>query len=220
MPNRVRAGLARIALVLAVVLLTSLPGGVAWAGGPTSVVLVSPQSERAAALHNGDTDYQRLRELLGGEGPVTADPARPEAPVRSSYVTATWLVHDVSIWRIDRILLDATDGPWVVTQILGPGEVVSDGMFPGGTGGPGAVWHRPTDGEALRSLLAGLGLTGAAPAAAAPVVAAGAPPAGQATPDGTAWWWALGGLVVGAGAAALGPHVTRAVTRRREPTTV
>lgn len=208
MANRIPRLLGRLVLVVAIVLCSMLLGGVARAGGPTSALLVSPESQRAAALYTGDPAYTQLLTMLG-ESPVAAPDPGPVREGRFS-VTVTWLVHDVSIWRLDRIFLDARDGPWVVTQFLDQDEPVADGMFPGGQGGPEEVWHRPADPAALQSLLAGLGLRGDAPAASTEPVPAAAGP-GSGTDDGI--WWALPGAVVGAAVALL----ARSALRQRVP---
>lgn len=206
MPDRMRGMLGRVALVSAVVLASMLHGGVAWAGGPTSVLLVSPDSQRATALYTSDPSYHRLMTLLGGEAPTGAA-AGDASPGGSRYVTVTWLIHDVTVWRTDRIALDTPDGAWVVTQMTQPGGQ-----------DPDAVRHRPTDPDALRSLLSGLGLSGGAvatpsPGGAAAPVAAGTVPAPAGTGVDSAVWWALAGLVVGAGATVVGLRVSPRVRR-------
>lgn len=208
MANRIPSLLGRLALVAAIVLGSMLLGGVARAGGPTSVLLVSPETQSAAALYASDPAYTQLTTLLE-ESPVAAPDPDPVREGRFS-VTVTWLVHDVSIWRLDRIFLDGRDSPWVVTQFLDQGEPVADGMFPGGQSGSEEVWHRPADPVALESLLAGLGLRSDAPAASTEPVPAAAGPA-SGSDDGM--WWALPGAVVGAVVALL----ASGVLRRRVP---
>src|SRR4051794_8102791 len=142
----------RVGVVAAAVGLVAVAmPGTAWAGGPTSVLLASPQTDRAAALYTTDPAYQQLSDLLGEE--PQADPAPPPTDTGSTYVTVTWLVHDVTIWRIDRAFLDTTSGPWVLTQTAdGTTGDVSTDLWPGQHGGPGAIWHRPGDPAALIAL--------------------------------------------------------------------
>lgn len=211
--------LRRVVAVLAVVGLGALvtPGSAA-AGGPTSVLLACPQHDRAAALYTGDPAYQRLLDLLGEE-PV-ADPAPPPADSGSTYVTLTWLVHDVDVWRIDRAFLDTTGGTWLVTQTATDTTTsIGDGLWPGERGGPGAVWHRPSDPQALLALFADLGLlrTPSGPSVVQTVrepVAAPAPPARpEPTGDGL-WWWAGAGALVGAAGAVLALRGSAGLRRR------
>lgn len=210
MPDRMRVlcgvVLGRAAMVAVLMLASMLLGGVAMAGGPTSVLLVAPDSQRATALYATDPSYPRLMSLLGGEAPTGAAVA-DTTPGGSRYVTVTWLIHDVTVWRTDRIALDAPDGPWVVTQ-----STLEGGQF------SGAVRHRPTDPAALRSLLSDLGMTGGsrgvtaapAPGATAPTP----PPAPSPGADSSGWWWVLPGLLVGAGATVVALRTSPGVRRR------
>ncbi|WP_214407950.1 hypothetical protein [Pseudonocardia lacus] len=227
---RVRRGVRRGAALLAAVAAVLLGApGTAHAGGPTSVLLVSPTNGRAAAVHTSDPAYAALEDALadlGGpvEGPPDITPGQ--------YVTATWLVHDVSIWRIDRIFLDPTDGIRVVTRIAGSADPanLSEGMWPGESGGPDAYWHRPADQQALITLLDRLGLLGPvaggdpsgdrALVSAAELRAAAAPPAPAPEPptggDGP-WWWAGAGALLGGAAAVLGLRSSSGLRRRLLP---
>ena len=188
--------------------------GAAQAGGPTSALLVSPGHQRAAAVYYSDPEYDRLSTLLGGYEPVpdsTAQdgttPSRPDSNAVGHYVTVTWLIHDVSIWRIDRIVLTSGDEPWIITEMHD--GLSGTGMGPGETGDETAIWHRSPDPAALNTLLTGLGLLGSTPPVVDGVVAAAAeqqPVAGPvqaAAVDSAAraaspWWWVLAGLAVGA----------------------
>lgn len=224
LPTRLLAiAVTTIAVVLA------LPG-IAAAGGPTSVLLASPYTGSATALYHTDDDYGRLQALLGGPDlPEEADTVAEQTPgldvTASAYVTATWLIHDVSVWRIDRIFLTG-DEVWVVSAVSVDGAPPAvEGLYPGETGGAAAVWHRPTDPAALRTLLKANGLTpGSAranpgargPAVAEPAVAeAAAPQAGPATAavtDRSGWLWGIGGIVAGV---LIGVVVARATGGRR-----
>jgi hypothetical protein len=227
----VRFLLTRLMAVLAVAgTATAAAPGTAAAGGPTSVLLASPFADAAAGLYYTDPDYSRLQILLGGPDLPTGAPP-PPAAAGSPYVTATWLIHDVDAWRIDRIFL-VGDGVWVVSELSGEsGPLTGDGMYPGQTGNAAAVWHRPTDPAALIALLGAHGLTpGSArpdatvepPANGASAVSAAAAARGTAdTPVATGWFWAIGGLLAGllAGGALVRAATARRVTPRPEPAT-
>lgn len=197
-----RSLFARLVAVVAVAgALVVGVAGTATAGGPTSVLLASPYADAAAGLYYTDADYARLQTLLGGpELPAGSPP--PSAAAGSPYVTATWLIHDVDAWRIDRIFL-VGDEAWIVSEMSGDGgPLTGDGMYPGQTGNAGAVWHRAADPVTLTALLTGLGVT---PASARPLadasLAGSAPvqPAAASTPSPTTagWVWAIGGLLAG-----------------------
>ena len=134
----------------------------AWAGGPTSVIMVNPGSGAAAALHTSDPRYERLVEAVHAYYPPTGQTARPAGVTdcSSCEIRLTWLIHDMQIWRIDRVHLTPDDGIWL--------ESVSDE-----TGGADpfeqtGTWQRPHDPTALLTLLrttgvaASTGTTGAA----------------------------------------------------------
>ena len=131
-------------------------------------------------------------------------------------VKLTWLVHDVTVWRLDRVVLTRNDGIWIETALTLPED--------NHTG----RWHRAHDDQALTALLSAAGLLGKqaqrpgdSPASTTPAVAEG-----TTAEDGTAAAAAdtapgqpilgivaagLGGLVVGAlGALMLRPRAGRA----------
>jgi hypothetical protein len=206
-----------------------LSAATAHAGGPTSALLVAPSTGHTASIYYSDPEYDRLFTELGGYD-VTPDPTLVQPPGSqvlapgAAYVTVTWLIHDVSIWRIDRIFL-AADGPLIVTQMADErGEVSAVGMYPGETGNGSAVWHRPPDPTELQAVLATLGLLESAQNAVlvggsdgqdgADGAVGGADTQGLTASDmettataspvidpadraGVIWWWALGGLVAG-----------------------
>ena len=184
------------------------------------MLLASPYTDSAAALYYADDDYARLQSLLGGADlPTGPTAAPPTSAAGSPYVTATWLIHDVWVWRIDRIFL-VGDEVWVVSETSTDGAALTgEGMYPGETGSASAVWHRPADPGALTALLAGRGLTPGA--AAATVIPAAATQ--QATPipstSSSAWLWGIGGLlaglIVGLG---VGTALVRAAATRVGPT--
>jgi hypothetical protein len=156
-----RARHAALALLTPLLLSPALAGPAA-AGGPTSVLLVVPGEGSTASLYTGQGDYETLGGLVGAFGgsdptSVTADGVDHAA---GTEVTATWLIHDVSVWRVDRIYPDAPGGPWIASQTSfdGSGDIWSSPV----------QWHTATQGKALVGLLTRLGLlsgTAAAPPA-------------------------------------------------------
>jgi hypothetical protein len=185
----------------------------ATAGGLTSVLVVSPESMETASLYYSDSAYQQLERLLGGPGEGTAT-RPPEANLlRARQINVTWLAHDISPIRIDRIHL-ASDSPnaWIHTSTTPPEW--------------NGTWHRSAQPAALRSLLDELGVMGRA---VDPERAAAQPPAPDPTTerlpqstatapasDDPAWWWALPGLGVGLAAGFAGSLLIRRAAIRRE----
>ncbi len=148
--------------VLAVGFLSLLAAGLAGsavAGGPTSVLLVVPEEGRTASLYTGSPDYDELARLVGAysagggstrlpEGASTNGPAGASTDSDTG-VTVTWLVHDTSIWRVDRVFLNSRSGPWISTQTTMNGEDLWSRP---------ATWQRVKDGKALIALLDRLGV--------------------------------------------------------------
>ena len=226
--------LARVGRLVTVVVLSAasclLAAGTGWAGGPTSALLVSPDLERAAGVYYSDPEYQLLETLLAE--PAVSDPSVEVPSGGSGYITVTWLVHDVSIWRIDRILLAKDGNHLIITQLMNGPSNTGDGMYPGQLGDDTAIKHRATDPAALQSLLEKLGLTGVAPggttdvagpadqgaqaqaarneAVQTGVVETAAGPAGA----GAAPWWLLAGVVLGIVVAVTAIRYLPAVRRR------
>jgi hypothetical protein len=126
------------------------------AGGPTSVILVSPGRQATASLYTSDEAYGRLSQLVG-ENPGASDPAAPDLTggPGSDAVNVTWLIHDVQIWRVDRIFTSAKDGPWIETTMINDGKSLFDGK--------GGVRHKAADGQGLLSMLSALRLLGSTP---------------------------------------------------------
>jgi hypothetical protein len=204
--------------------------GTARAGGPTSALLVSPSTDQVAAVYYSDAEYERLHTLLGGDSPEADPAATPSSHAGGGdYITVSWMIHDVTVWRIDRIFLGANE-PWIVTQMV-DGQGTS-GMYPGEAGDGTAVTHRSPDPAALQSLLTSFGLLGPASgsrgagdgASFAPVAAPAAVPAaaetaaiGAASVDaraGSPWWWALAGLAAGVLLTAIAVRYLPAVRNR------
>ncbi|ONI69433.1 hypothetical protein BWI15_22910 [Kribbella sp. ALI-6-A] len=178
------------------------------AGGPTSVLLSAPAIQKVVATGYDDARYGELLRAIGTEAKD-----HPDHPgTNSRVIRATWLIHDMSVWRIDHIYPDAEGGPWVSTQ--------DDHAGAGGLGGK-PVWHPAADGPALMKVLGELGLLsrqgndstadddatadndatsddGATPEAA---VTDDVTTATTTTGDSdafTGWRWAIPGAVVGA----------------------
>ncbi|MBD9723062.1 hypothetical protein [Streptomyces caniscabiei] len=181
-PRQLTAAMGALLTALALVLLGAPPSA---AGGPTSVLLVSPTSQRTASLYGTHEEYDDLERLLaraGGE----LDRSREKAPEWGreeiwgerigGIVSVTWMLHDVTPWRLDRVYTAAPDtkGIWIHTTLL-------TGEEPSGSPGAG-VWHRAKQPDQLRRLLSGLEIVGPTrsdPAPGAPEQ--DEPPAGDAT---------------------------------------
>lgn len=141
------------------VLLGASPGV---AGGPTSVLVVSPESGQAASLYHTAARYHELVKYLGSgeahgvrERPLEIDGAVDEGGTWRR-LTVTWLRHDVSVWRVDRVHLPKSGGPiWVSTQTDGPAV-------------PAERWHLADNPVKLRGLLGALGVLGDTEGAAGP----------------------------------------------------
>ena len=74
-------------------------------------MLVEPDTRAAASLYYTDPDYDALANLVGAGDPSglvgEVDTSGPSHEFGSG-VTVTWLIHDVAVWRVDRIFLEAT----------------------------------------------------------------------------------------------------------------
>lgn len=154
------------ATALALALTTALAGP-AQAGGPTSVLMVVPGTGQTSSLYTGDPDYEALAGAVGAfsdgaAGNVDGSGAGHEV---DTGVTLTWMIHDVSVWRVDRVYLDAKGGPWIASQV----DQTGIGVF-----NQPVVWHTSSDPAALTDVLerhgvAGVAGTGATDADSAPV---------------------------------------------------
>jgi hypothetical protein len=74
--------------------------GMAHAGGPTSVLVVSPSAQRATGLYHTDSRYEELSQAIGGGQDEPSGPLSQPASVeldQAMEVRQTWLVHDVSV---------------------------------------------------------------------------------------------------------------------------
>jgi len=171
------------------------------AGGPTSVLVVSPESGETASLYYSDEEYGELVRLLGPPGAGTRTKP-PEANLLAArQINVTWMAHDISPWRLDQVFpLADGDEVWIHSAEDVP-ETVN------------GHWHRTDHPVQLRALLKDLGVMGKAsgeghamfpapeqePGSDAAAVRAGAAAdPSAAADDGTEWWWALPGLAAGA----------------------
>lgn len=224
--HRLTAVAGALVAALALMLWGTSP---AFAGGATSVLVVSPESRETASLHYSDKEYAQLEGLLGPLGRGTRE--RPPETVMGTarLINVTWMVHDTTPWRVDRVFLGEMDQEvWIQTS----------GRFDETTEG---LWHRALSPTDLHKFFYELGVKGKAsgtvagtgfhPApweeeraaaetdrkAATDQEAAGAATgtrAAGAPGDGTDWWWAIPGLVAGA---ALGLVLRPYVTGRGRP---
>ena len=159
------------------------------AGGPTSVLLTNLDSQRAAGLYYTDEQYLELETLLHGDG-TTRETAAASPPGGGTYFNVTWLVHDVSVWRTDQLVLDVEGAPWIYTQL------------PQANGGglTDEKWRSLKSGGAIVDLLGAIGVVGDEEPTSTvdSVTTAAAPAAGSQHDTGaSAWRWAVPGLVVG-----------------------
>jgi hypothetical protein len=183
----------------------------AQAGGPTSVLMTNPATGRAHALYYSDRAYGRLASAVGGFGAESGSADRPQSVVDDfgSEIRLTWLIHDMSVWRIDRVRITPQDGTWVETLVqVADGDIFSRP----------ANWHRAADLNLLMGSLKAAGLlassarvtadpTSMVPPATAPTVAQAVPTVAQTaaapivaagrTPVG------LAAMIAGAGVAGL-----------------
>jgi hypothetical protein len=140
--------------------------GSAYAGGPTSVLLVNTGRARVHALYITDAAYDRLAAAVGETDGTSTPP--PGVASSKDEVKLTWLIHDVTVWRLDRVVLTRNDGIWIETALTLPED--------NHTG----RWHRAHDDQALTALLSAAGLLGKqaqppgdSPASTTPAVANG-----------------------------------------------
>ena len=94
--------------LLALVAAAGLPGA-AHAGGPTSVLITQP-GVSAGALYYTDEAYDDLSALLPSD-----ETRGKDAPPGGVDYNLTWLIHDVMIWRYDRVRVTGDGTAWVST---------------------------------------------------------------------------------------------------------
>lgn len=189
-----------IALLIALVALLAAPVH-AKAGGPTSLLLTMPGTERAAGLYYTDPRYAELLELIESRAGTGSAPDQRDH-VYQPYNLA-WLIHDRDVWRFDQVAVDGDD-VYVATTMSDFGS--------GSDGGESGGWQRVAEGDRLVELIESV--LGAAPgkASGADNTSTGemtateaSPPAAEGTPtveEGATWlssgWrWLLPGLVLG-----------------------
>ncbi|MEU6340496.1 hypothetical protein ABZ883_06030 [Streptomyces sp. NPDC046977] len=206
------------ATALAAVLTGAWPAA---AGGPTSVMLVAPGSGKAAAIYTSSPDYATLYASVGPVAEAADPPSTSDVEAAGQrHVTVTWLIHDVSVWRVDFVYPDAAGGPWVHSRQVGDAGLPEQG-----------AWHRAAQPKALSALLDRMGLMspdkglgvsapdyplglGDDPATAA----ASAPPAAAAVDSGGGdWWWSLPGLGAGLALGCAGTLLAPRLISRRTP---
>lgn len=137
--------LATVAAIIAAVWGAVLPAA---AGGPTSVLLVNPVTGIADALYYSDAAYEQLGRAVGTDGSDAGSASPPEGADTDAEIRLTWMIHDMSVWRIDR-MHRTQDGWWIQTLTSPSGGDPFDG--------PGR-WHRPADQPALDEVLQQAGL--------------------------------------------------------------
>jgi hypothetical protein len=223
-----------VAIVTALVALAVGPG-TANAGGPTSVLIVNPSTGATASLYATDADYATLQEALEPSD-ITVDPMPSlTAGPGTSAINITWLIHDVSVWRVDHVRLDDRR-LWVQTNTVDfdKGSEITWNND----------WHLAEDEEAAFEVLDRLGVlnwkAGDAPggetADEKPALGTTKDATGTGTEDDAAplgletaasssaradalagWWWLLPGLIIGVALAVVGRPYVLALAARREP---
>jgi hypothetical protein len=194
----------RTVLAIVAVLVVALSGVMpAAAGGPTSVLLSAPGIPRVVAVGYEDKAYIDLQQLIQSTDASGKQATPGNGDEGGSVIRATWLVHDVSVWRLDLIYLDGKGGPWIATTTSDQNGRMSDSP----------VWHRSADPTKLFSVLKDLRLLGGARASGGPTGLSpndGTQPATapvvqqpvetvKAQPGSlTGWRWAIPGFVLGA----------------------
>lgn len=204
------------------------------AGGPTSVLIASPESAQVEGLYYSEKQYGELQRLLEEPGSSSAIKP-PEADLASGrLINVTWLLHDVTPWRHDQLYASArAQDVWIHTATNVPESMKGH-------------WHRAKKPAQLLALLKDVGVMGPVadhhgypgPApeeelAQGPAAAAtGAGPADKAAAESrttaalretdptTGWWWAIPGVAAGAALALfLRPLATRISSARlqRDP---
>ncbi|MFJ9802149.1 hypothetical protein [Streptomyces wuyuanensis] len=210
--------LRRVAVLLALTAIALgaglFPAPGAAAGGPTSVLIVAPESGEATGLYGSSAEYRRLSSLLD-DGAVTAGADRPPGLDRVTGVrriNMAWMLHDITPWRLDRVY-PSEDGRsvWIHTARGLPESFAGS-------------WHRAAEPRELTALLRKLGVAGERGVGQGGLAVPPGPPwedGGTAAPrsgeapaarlGGTGdWWWAIPVLAAGAVlGAALRPPAAR-----------
>lgn len=174
-------------ILMGVVVAGLLAASQAAAGGPTSLLIVNPASERTSSAHAGDARYERLARHVGIDtGAGVEQPTGGGTPPGGidqgfgSELRLTWLVHDMSVWRVDRIHL-GKDEVWINTTRAWGDDPHQE------------FWHRAAEPEKLRAALDETGVL--RPASPRPTIA-------EPTPADSASGPVAGSVIVGTGPAA------------------
>lgn len=206
------------ALAALLVVLVAPPAS---AGGPTSVLAVNYDRSRAAGALTGSAAYADLEKALDVYNPPTGD-ARGPASFMDTRLRLTWLIHDVTPWRVDAISIVGGD-VWVETAVS-PADGTS--LFEAPT-----VRHRAHDTGLLLRTLTRLGVydgttAGANQSAGEAVSDPVGNPVGNpaATPNslsapaatGLTWWAGAAGALLTLG---LGTILGAVLARRARPST-
>ncbi|MGC4943019.1 hypothetical protein [Kribbella sp. DT2] len=187
--------LVRLGGVLLLIVLSAWVAVPAQAGGPTSVLLSAPGIPKVVATGYTDAKYDALMSSVGMQA---KNHPGWEAEGNGRVVRATWMIHDMSVWRLDLIYPDAEGGPWVASFESSTGTMPDK-----------PIWHPAADGQALNRVLGELGLlaqkgyetSGRATPKVAVTDDVTTAAAAATTSDGnafTGWRWALPGALVGA----------------------
>jgi hypothetical protein len=201
--------------------LIALVGGSASAGGPTSVLVVNPGAGTTGSLYTTDVDYSLLQNALDNSGVDTGNepPAFGDGPGSPSTINVTWLVHDVHVWRVDRLNVHTDGTVWVRTNdalASGDGTIDWEAL---------PDWQQVSDSAAVLEVLDRMGVLDPADARKASAVqnagseedvAAAAANSGSASPSqSTAAWWALPAAMLGLLIGLIGrPYLATHLTRR------
>jgi hypothetical protein len=197
-----------VVLAVSAVLLAGVSGVTpAAAGGVTSVLLSAAGIGKVAAVGYSDTAYAELNQLVLGTAESTAgQPPPSELDKPGRVVTATWMLHDRTVWRWDTFYLDTAGGPWIATI-----EMLGD-RPPGADADQKPTWHRSSQPANLIEVLGRLGLLGDRPGEPTVTPGPGTATAGGAAVPSTAprpqtiqaethvltgWRWSLPGFALG-----------------------
>ena len=200
--------LRRTVLAIVAVLVVASSGVMpAAAGGPTSVLLSAPSVPRVVAAGYEDKAYKDLTELIQSTD-TTGNIDTSRQHESGEFIRATWLIHDMSVWRLDVIYPQAPNGPWIATTTMDESGKLSETP----------VWHQSADMPKMLKLLDALGLLGGKHSVSGPTnlswndgtqtttapaeqpVAQSAPASSVKAQPGalTGWRWAIPGFVLGA----------------------
>jgi hypothetical protein len=140
-----------------------------------------------------------------------------DGPGSPSTFNVTWLVHDVSVWRVDRVDIHRDGTVWVRTYEVDfdPGTGIDWESEP--------PWHQLSDAQAVIGVLNRLGVLDKTVVefaedtdTADTATVAGTTASGSGSSLG--WWWMLPSVVVGVVVGIFGrPYLAAHMRRRAEP---